>query len=1052
MEYLFSEDEVKDAYLKLKNMIYYDKSYLFNRDKLAAFEFKNKVCESSTEDIFKKLTNKINYICNDEVFLNKYLSKLSAHILPKKIHTQREYEQKNIKDTFASQTFQMISNRSCSTKYIVDDVNYYIDIPIELQILDVLWIVKCGYVLENSLCDYLGKNRSCYSYANKLCLDSEGKVATGRKLFKHYYNQYPKWRDSAIKEVENLYSSGKNSVIFSLDITKYYYNININYEVLFKEIEEKLQSNFDKNCEILNRILRDIHNKYRNYLYKKYGMNFIEKDVNYLPIGLLSSNIIANWYLEAFDKLVINKLKPNYYGRYVDDLLFVFEDNYVCTENICSNNFCPVENELNDCSLIEYFLSAVLIKESPETVCWEQGNDSQLSLKKYPDLKIQTNKIKIFLIDALAPNVVLEQFKTNIATTTSQFQFLPDDAEVDEEYIKKTFFVHYTDSVNKLRSVEKYTIDKFSTSVLLAKKIQIAKYLKSTISNDKVKKLINNYFYGKYCIILNSLWHKLFAYLVILDKPFLKDEISKFYCYAQKNINKIEFFSKGTSIKSDKIAEKLKSDLNKVLDISLSLAVSLNPSGFNDLLKNQDKNLNKILTRSTYFRYSNMFFHDYISVDGFNYTTSYYNDIVSKSKSGNINLVSFDKILKTEDNISFEINNLLVELSPLNLKLETENLLNFYSLLKNPSHSEDINKNIYNFVKRLFPKNNSFAGKCGVEVKKFSCQKDSSTVENLCESGNGELFDNSNPKDNNEDSRYNLFRFSDKGYNHKLRLGVCNIHIAEKDLLSAIEGHPNLSEYKYSQIREIITQAQKNNVELLIFPELSVPIEWLSLLQYHLKNNNMGIIFGLEHIIVHGKNERYCGNFLITMLPIVSEDENEPRFMFMKPRLKYYYSPNELKTLQDNRLTVLQKVSTSPAIYDIFNWHGLYFSPYNCYEIACIEDRAIVKSKVDFLTISEWNKDTNYFDNIVRSASRDLHCYIIQSNTSKYGHSCIIAPKKTEESNPVFIKGGVNATLLVEEIDFDRLRRFQRTLGFESKEFKDVPPCFNRNDVRLKNA
>ena len=104
------------------------------------------------------------------------------------------------------------------------------------------------------------------------------------------------------------------------------------------------------------------------------------------------------------------------------------------------------------------------------------------------------------------------------------------------------------------------------------------------------------------------------------------------------------------------------------------------------------------------------------------------------------------------------------------------------------------------------------------------------------------------------------------------------------------------------------------------------------------------------------------------------------------------------------------------------------------------------------MTISEWNKDTNYFDNIVRSASRDLHCYIIQSNTSKYGHSCIIAPKKTEESNPVFIKGGVNATLLVEEIDFDRLRRFQRTLGFESKEFKDVPPCFNRNDVRLKNA
>lgn len=42
MEYLFSEDEVKDAYLKLKNMIYYDKSYFLTEINLLHLNLKTK--------------------------------------------------------------------------------------------------------------------------------------------------------------------------------------------------------------------------------------------------------------------------------------------------------------------------------------------------------------------------------------------------------------------------------------------------------------------------------------------------------------------------------------------------------------------------------------------------------------------------------------------------------------------------------------------------------------------------------------------------------------------------------------------------------------------------------------------------------------------------------------------------------------------------------------------------------------------------------------------------------------------------------------------------
>ena len=44
-----------------------------------------------------------------------------------------------------------------------------------------------------------------------------------------------------------------------------------------------------------------------------------------LPVGLPVSAVIANLALVEFDSIVCDKLRPAYYGRYVDDLLIVFE-------------------------------------------------------------------------------------------------------------------------------------------------------------------------------------------------------------------------------------------------------------------------------------------------------------------------------------------------------------------------------------------------------------------------------------------------------------------------------------------------------------------------------------------------------------------------------------------------------------------------------------------------------------------------------------------------------------------------------------------------------
>lgn len=99
--------------------------------------------------------------------------------------------------------------------------------------------------------------------------------------------------------------------------------------------------------------------------------------------------------------------------------------------------------------------------------------------------------------------------------------------------------------------------------------------------------------------------------------------------------------------------------------------------------------------------------------------------------------------------------------------------------------------------------------------------------------------------------------------------------------------------------------------------------------------------------------------------------------------------------------------------------------------------RNIKKIWIDTLFVPQLNKDTNYFSSIVESTSRDLHCFIVQANTSKYGDSRITAPYDTIHRNIVQIKGGINDLVIIGELELDKVRTAR-------KQYED-----NRNKIRL---
>ena len=97
----------------------------------------------------------------------------------------------------------------------------------------------------------------------------------------------------------------------------------------------------------------------------------------------------------------------------------------------------------------------------------------------------------------------------------------------------------------------------------------------------------------------------------------------------------------------------------------------------------------------------------------------------------------------------------------------------------------------------------------------------------------------------------------------------------------------------------------------------------------------------------------------------------------------------------------------------------------------------------------EWNRDINYYGNIVKALARDMHCYCVQVNEAKYGDSRIVIPTRTEERDLARIKGGKNASVLVDEINIKELRDFQ-FMKHSKVEFKPLPPQFNRDIVGAK--
>lgn len=1004
-DYLYQQ--LKRAYKKLKASVYFDKTQLVLRNRIVEYEGTSETyVDERLEHIANILSSKSSNKWNK--YVNGILDSIKVLSFPKKINIANE-------DT-------LIINEH-KTEVEVDEKQYFIDMNVEGQILGILWILLFGVDIDNDFYIHSYGNR-----LNKKLIDEKNGLASfSPYLFKPYYEQYESWRDIGLQCAQECLKKNQDVMIFTMDFKRFFYSVDFT-ETIFNDFCKE-----DQHEEVEFKRINDFVFK----VLTKYSSLFDDYDNRvFLPIGFFPSNILSNWYLDKFDNEIIKRWNPLYYGRYVDDVIIVekLEKNSPVLKIISDEN-----NSTKKANIIEYYLCNCrndLRKGCPKdfSLLVKKGNDFTINTQIFfeencdytinPVIELQNKKVKLFYFDNHGSDALITCFRNEISKNKSEFRFLPDDGAVfeDDDY-SEIYDVKYSDTLNKLRGVDGTSIDKYALSKFLGKYLRIGNLITDKKESKFVKDIIR--IFDHKATIENYLaWEKVLLYLVINEK------IDAFVTFVQI-INKAIC----------NIVDKHESLNDNIRSISESLKIVLFSAVVRSLSHIWGPSIQKGIERI-----SGIFMElPEIKDSWFDIyeTFTLYRNNYCKSRMCDKYLIPvlIDAILDDFDS-----------------NFNDEEVLNLtqLSVCMSIAHNLILNKITYQYYPYMIsPQDISMC----ITLHRIKRERDllnsQMVIEQiskihmrlnyLCDPNEEwSLFKNIQYKlfdDSNDDAVSSFaIKVGDWG-KKKLKIAIANVSLKEKDFIGALTDSPNRKFERYNKLSKVVNAAIKNDADILVLPENYVPFEWVSTLARISTKTKMAIITGIEHI----KSNKTVYNLTATILPYVNKDY---AFSYVSFHTKVFYSPEEERQISGYGLGIKEGKT-----FDLFVWNDLWFSTYCCYELASIKNRCLFLSYIDLLAVVEWNRDINYYSNIIESLSRDMHCYCVQVNSSNYGDSRITQPAKTESKDIIKTKGGLNETILIGEIDINSLRDFQfkkYELQKDDKHFKPTPPNYNRDIVEKR--
>jgi len=467
---------VKGAYLRFKSFVYYDSSSLNIRKKVAAFE----ISEAHLKIKLKKLSEEVfkGDIASD--YWADLFDEIDYSLAVKKFEKAEDIDDDIIHSQFKNKSFK--SDREV----------HFAEMPVELQVIATIFVEMFGCKIEKSL--------TTAPYGHKLdgFEHFDGVSLTpGLKLYEPYFYKYQDWRNNAVEAVKNLNERGKNSILVSMDLQDFYHSSRVDFDKLEDFLSKHFEFDgfdfgdfiFEPEKKFVFNVVKEIHRKYMECCgHDLVGNKYL------LPIGLITSGVIANWYLDPLDKKIQDEISPDYFGRYVDDILIVLP--------LKNGSELPAKNKL----INSIFCDRDLLLE---------GSDGyQVAVDGLTCLKVQAKKFQIihFVSDELTS--LLDKYINDAKKKSSEYRLLPDEEAISSDFDQCAFNLEYSGEGRGLTEIKGFSDSKYGVSGFLAKKITLAlqgENVDETEANIKLLRL----FKGPMAIELYRLWEKLFTYLLI---------------------------------------------------------------------------------------------------------------------------------------------------------------------------------------------------------------------------------------------------------------------------------------------------------------------------------------------------------------------------------------------------------------------------------------------------------------------------------------------------------------------------------------------------------
>ncbi len=949
MEYVFNDfdktlEMVEGAYKKLKAHLYFDKTLLFLKKRLAIFESEREAFRNSLNEISINLSQK------NILYFESLIENITFRILPKKFKSVHE-------ETSVIKGYTDHDEK-------ISHVNFFIDMPIELLILDFLWTLLVGKISIEDKNNF--KYAGATEFKKSVFLNSDsltdGIDFKSNRCFKPYYNLYSKWRNGAFETIKNNHDISDN-ILLCLDLKSFYYSVEFNFD----KINEYLNNDYRlKTFDFLSNIIEKVYFEYTKIItqYKKGIKN--QNNTCIFPIGVTSTIILRELYLAKFDNQIISALKPKYYSRYVDDILIVL------SEDIRSENISDI--------LDKYFISKGIIRKTGDSDLWFNG---------YNNIRIQKDKVNCFSFPKNKKTILLDIYAEAINMNSSEANLLPDIDFLEDSFAIRAYNVKNLDISNKIRDLgflqnNNYKATRFINSLLRLRKNT---YVDQEIMRQYFEQ-IEEFYHGSQSIEYSNNWRAIFELYLICGERDRARELYKSIIFQIDNLN-------FDSIDSDELLEKnkrkllkrLKSDLKEKLEIAAGLTAAL---------KYSFGRTKKVKELAVCFRKSNMLNHTLISYPLLNYSINENVDLID---------IELDKLTES----SFELDSFKLKWSPRFINSNELYIAKFICNLNFNKIEFDPNTINTDFVKI-----NSLGSYANTV-----CEYTQIHGKTVLHSVKAKSYAKADP-----------------------RIALVNTDISKEDAMSSIlNPTKNLNWEAKVRLFKILNIAKEEKASILVFPEFYFPIQWLVDVSIFAIKNNITIITGLQYI----RRKSYAYNIICSVIPSVMGK----RFLsgFVQFREKNFYAPEEMIELSKLKLKCTNKET---PLYCLVNNGHYRFSSILCYEFTDIISRAAFKSNLELLFVPQLNKDTNYFSSIVESTSRDLHCFVIQANTSEYGDSRITAPYKTEKKNILQIKGGETDVVMIATAKVSEL--LTSRIEYKHALNKSIRACFECNYKNSKKC